>query len=62
MFCVGAFMIHCFSRKWEPPVLGQGLCPVLMSFILALGQLWSFLLIPTRFHIFICGNRVELGI
>ena len=28
----------------EQPVLEQGLCPVLMSFVFALGHLWSFLL------------------
>ena len=37
-------MIEHFSRKLEQQVLEQGLCPVLMSFILGLGHLWSFLL------------------
>ena len=37
-------MIQCFSRKQEQQVLEQDLCPVSLSFILALGLLWSFLL------------------
>ena len=37
-------MIQHFSRKREQVVLEQGLCPVLMSFVLALGHLQSFLL------------------
>ena len=37
-------MIQCFSRKQKQLVLEQGLCPVSVSFVLALGRLWSFLL------------------
>ena len=37
-------MIQCFSGKQEQPLLEQDLCPVSMSFILALGHLQSFLL------------------
>lgn len=38
-FCTGAFMIQHNSVLLE-----QGLCPITMSFILALEHLWSFLL------------------
>lgn len=37
-------MIQCFSRKQGQRVLEQGLYPVLMCFVLALGHLWSFLI------------------
>ena len=37
-------MVQCFSRKREQPVLEKGPRPVLMSFVLALGHLGSFLL------------------
>ena len=37
-------VIQHFSRKLEQQVLEQGLCHLFMSFILALGHLWSFLI------------------
>ena len=40
-------MTHRFSRKQEPLVLTQGLCPGSMSFILALGHLRRFVLPDT---------------
>ena len=39
-------VIQHFSRKWKPQVLEQGLCPVSMSFILALGFLRRSFILP----------------
>ena len=38
-------MIQRFCRKWKQLVLEEGLCPLSVSFILALGHLQSFLLL-----------------
>ena len=46
IFCAGAVTIHHDSvlfQKAVQLVLEEGLCPVLMSLVLALGHLWSFL-------------------